>query len=61
MAVRIFSDSTCDLGKELIDRYSVTIIPLCVVMGEKSYYDGEEKKKRLPRPRRSPPKDSRRP
>lgn len=42
MAVRIFSDSTCDLGKELIDRYSVTIIPLCVVMGEKSYYDGEE-------------------
>lgn len=42
MAVRIFSDSTCDLGKELTDRYSVTIIPLCIVMGEKSYYDGEE-------------------
>ena len=42
MAVRIFSDSTCDLGKELTERYSVTIIPLCVVMGEKSYYDGEE-------------------
>ena len=42
MAVRIFSDSTCDLGKELTDRYSVTIVPLCIVMGEKSYYDGEE-------------------
>ena len=42
MAVRIFSDSTCDLGKELTERYSVTIIPLCIVMGEKSYYDGEE-------------------
>ena len=42
MAVRIFSDSTCDLGKELIERYSVTIIPLCIVMGEKSYYDGED-------------------
>ena len=42
MAVRIFSDSTCDLGKELCERYSVSIIPLCIVMGEKSYYDGEE-------------------
>ena len=42
MAVRIFSDSTCDLGKELTDRYSVTIVPLCIVMGDKSYYDGEE-------------------
>ena len=42
MAVKIFSDSTCDLGKELCDRYSVTIVPLCIVMGEKSYYDGEE-------------------
>ncbi|MCR4792147.1 MAG: DegV family protein [Lachnospiraceae bacterium] len=41
MAVRIFSDSTCDLGEELADRYSVSIIPLCIVMGEKSYYDGE--------------------
>lgn len=42
MAVRIFSDSTCDLGKELTERYSVTIVPLCIVMGDKSYYDGEE-------------------
>ena len=42
MAVRIFSDSTCDLGKELTESYSVTIIPLCIGMGEKSYSDGEE-------------------
>ena len=41
MAVRIFSDSTCDLGEELAKRYSVTIIPLCIIMGENSYFDGE--------------------
>ena len=41
MSVRIFSDSTCDLSEELVRRYSVTIIPLCIVMGDKSYYDGE--------------------
>lgn len=41
MGVKIFSDSTCDLGEELVKRYSVTIIPLCIIMGDKSYYDGE--------------------
>ncbi len=41
MGVKIFSDSTCDLGEELIKKYSVTIIPLCIIMGDKSYYDGE--------------------
>ncbi len=41
MGVKIFSDSTCDLGEELCKRYSVTIIPLCIIMGGKSYYDGE--------------------
>lgn len=40
--IRIIADSTCDLSKELISRYGVTIIPLCVIMGEKSYYDGVE-------------------
>ena len=41
MGVKIFSDSTCDLGEELVKRYSLTIIPLCIIMGDKSYYDGE--------------------
>ena len=40
--VRIIADSTCDLSKELVDKYGVTVIPLCVVMGDKSYYDGVE-------------------
>ena len=26
--IRIFSDSTCDLSKELIERYDITILPL---------------------------------
>ncbi len=40
--VRIISDSTCDLSPELIERYGITTIPLCVVMDDKSYYDGVE-------------------
>lgn len=40
--IKIIADSTCDLSKELIEKYDITIIPLCVVMGEKSYYDGFE-------------------
>lgn len=40
--VKIYSDSTCDLSPELIERYGVKIVPLCIVMDEKSYYDSEE-------------------
>lgn len=40
--VRIIADSTCDLSPVLVDKYGVTVIPLCVVMGDKSYYDGVE-------------------
>lgn len=38
--IRIVSDSTCDLSKELIEKYDITIIPLCIILGEKSYFDG---------------------
>lgn len=38
--VRIIADSTCDLSKELIEQYSIHIIPLCIIMGDESYYDG---------------------
>ena len=38
--VRILSDSTCDLSKELIERYNITIIPLYVRLGEDEYLDG---------------------
>lgn len=38
--VKIISDSTCDLSKELIERYNVSIIPLHIHLGEKEYGDG---------------------
>ena len=40
--VRIVADSTCDLTKDLLDKYDIKIIPLCIVMDDKSYYDGED-------------------
>lgn len=38
--VKIISDSTCDLSKELLDKYNVDIIPLHIVLGDKEYDDG---------------------
>ena len=38
--VKIISDSTCDLSKELVDRYDINIIPLYVRLGEDEYLDG---------------------
>ena len=40
--IRIVTDSTCDLSFELVEKYGITVIPLCVVMDEKSFYDGVE-------------------
>lgn len=40
--IKIVADSTCDLSEELLAKYDISIIPLCIVMGEKSYYDGLE-------------------
>ncbi|MBP5411061.1 MAG: DegV family protein [Lachnospiraceae bacterium] len=40
--VRIVADSTCDLSPEQIAKYGITIIPLCIIMDGKSYYDWEE-------------------
>ncbi|MCR4588783.1 MAG: DegV family protein [Lachnospiraceae bacterium] len=38
--VKIFSDSTCDLSPELIQKYGITIIPLYVRLGNEEYKDG---------------------
>ncbi len=38
--VRIISDSTCDLSKELTERYDIKIIPLYVRLGDREYKDG---------------------
>ncbi len=36
----ISADSTCDLNTELRERYNVSIIPLGVNLGDKTYFDG---------------------
>ncbi len=38
--IKILSDSTCDLSKELVERYDLGIIPLYVRLGDKEYLDG---------------------
>lgn len=38
--IRIISDSTCDLSKELIEKYNVYIVPLHIVLGDDEFLDG---------------------
>lgn len=38
--VKIISDSTCDLSRDLIAKYNVAIIPLHILLGEEEYEDG---------------------
>ena len=39
MMVKIISDSTCDLSKELILKYDIEIVPLHILMGEEEFED----------------------
>ena len=39
--VKIISDSTCDLSKELIEKYDIEILPLHIMLGEEEYEDGK--------------------
>ncbi len=38
--IKIISDSTCDLSKDLLEKYDVTILPLHIHLGEAEYEDG---------------------
>lgn len=40
--VRIVADSTCDLSDELIEKYNIGNAPLCIVLGDKTYYDKQD-------------------
>lgn len=40
MKIKLCSDSTCDLPQALLDKYSISTVPLTVTMGEKAYRDG---------------------
>lgn len=37
--IRIVADSTCDLSKELIEKYDINIIPLCIMLGDNTFLD----------------------
>lgn len=38
--IKIIADSTCDLSKDLLLQYDISIIPLCIEMGDATYHDG---------------------
>ena len=40
MKIKVVSDSTCDLTKELIEKYNISITPLVILKDDKEYYDG---------------------
>ena len=42
LKVKITCDSTCDLTPELYARYGVSVIPLCVALGDRLCRDGED-------------------
>jgi len=42
LKVKIISDSTCDLSKELLEAYDIAIAPLTVTLGERSGCDGTD-------------------
>jgi DegV family protein with EDD domain len=53
MNIRIVTDSTCDLPADVVRKYGITVIPLNINVGDKSYLDGvdisrEEFYQRLP-------------
>lgn len=39
-SISIITDSTADLGRELVARYGVAVVPLAVVFGQNAYRDG---------------------
>ena len=41
MKIKITSDSTCDLSREKIEKNEIGIFSLSVILGEKTYKDGE--------------------
>lgn len=38
--IKIVADSTCDLSKELVEKYNIQIVPLHILLDEKEYLDG---------------------
>ncbi len=40
MKIKIVTDSTCDLPREMIEAEDITVVPLYINFGEESYRDG---------------------
>ena len=40
MAVRIVTDSSSDIPREIVDQYAITVVPLTIAFGDQSYRDG---------------------
>ncbi|MBU3090811.1 DegV family protein [Clostridium sp. CM028] len=40
--IKIITDSTCDLNKDIIDKYNIEVLPLLVNIENKTYRDGED-------------------
>ncbi len=40
MALKIVTDSTCDIPSELVERYGITVVPVTVRFGTDTYRDG---------------------
>lgn len=40
--VILSTDSTCDLSKELIEKYQIKIVPLIIILGAKEHIDGKD-------------------
>jgi DegV family protein with EDD domain len=40
MCIKIVTDSTCDLPRDVIKKYDITVIPVYVNLGDHSYRDG---------------------
>ena len=40
MKIKILSDSTCDLSKELLEKHNITLVPLTVIKDGQAYSDG---------------------
>ncbi len=40
MSIRIVTDSNCDLPPEIIEKHGITVVPMYINIGTKSYLDG---------------------
>jgi len=42
MQIKIVTDSTCDLPRDIVEKHHITVIPLYINIGSKGYLDGVE-------------------